>query len=68
MLVCLGVNKNPFVFVCASKGESTKTMTKVKRTREEMETTLENKKKATTNSPKIVLKKKNKVQEGGASS
>jgi hypothetical protein len=38
-----------------------KPSTKVKRTREEMEPTLENKKKATTNSPRIALKRKNKV-------
>ncbi len=42
--------------------------TKVKRTREEMKTTLENRKKVVTNSPRSVFKKKNKVEEGGASS
>jgi len=41
---------------------------KVKRTREEMQTTLENKKKVATNSPRSVFKKKNRVEEGGASS
>jgi hypothetical protein len=30
-----------------------------------MQTTLENKKKATTNFPRSVLRKKNKVKEGG---
>jgi hypothetical protein len=33
-----------------------------------METTLENKKKAIANSPRNALKRKNKVEEGGASS
>jgi hypothetical protein len=40
----------------------------VKRIRENMQTTLENKKKATTKYPRSVLKKKNKAKEGGASS
>ncbi len=39
---------------------------KVKRIREKMQSTLENRKKVATNSPKSVLKKKNKVEEGGA--
>jgi hypothetical protein len=34
-----------------------------KRTREEMQTTLENRKKATTNSPRSAFKRKNKVEE-----
>jgi hypothetical protein len=42
--------------------------TKVKRTREEMKTTLENKKKVVAKSPRSVFKRKNKVEEGGASS
>ncbi len=42
--------------------------TKVKRTKEEMQTTLENKKKATSDSLKSVLKRKNRVEEGGGSS
>jgi hypothetical protein len=33
-----------------------------------MKTTLENRKKVVTNSPRSVFKKKNKVEEGGASS
>ncbi len=33
-----------------------------------MKTTLENRKKVAINSPKIALKRKNKVEEGGASS
>jgi len=37
---------------------------KVKRTREEMKTTLENKKKVAMNSPKNAIKRKNKVEEG----
>jgi hypothetical protein len=40
---------------------------KVKRTREEMQTTLKNKKKVVADSPKSALKRKNKVEEGGAS-
>jgi hypothetical protein len=43
-------------------------LAKVKRTREKMKTTLENRKKVAINSPKIALKRKNKVEEGGASS
>jgi hypothetical protein len=43
-------------------------LTKVKRTREEMQTTLENRKKAITYSPKSVFKRKNKVEQGRASS
>jgi len=43
-------------------------LVKVKRTREEMQTTLENRKKAVANSPKSVIKRTNKVEEGGASS
>jgi hypothetical protein len=42
--------------------------TKVKRTREERQKTLENRKKATTNSPRSVIIRKNKIEEGGASS
>jgi hypothetical protein len=45
-----------------------KPSTKVKRAREEMHIALENRKKATTNSPRSVIKKKNKVEEGRASS
>jgi hypothetical protein len=39
---------------------------KVKRTREEMQTTLENKKKATIDPPRSALKRNNKVEEGKA--
>ncbi len=42
--------------------------TKVKRFREEMKTTLENRQKVAIDSPRSVLKRKNKVEEGGASS
>jgi len=41
--------------------------TKVKRTKEDMQIAVENKKKATTNLPKSAFKM-NKVEEGGASS
>jgi len=44
-----------------------KPSTKVKRTREEMQTTLEIKKKVVTNSLGSVFKRKNKVEEGGTS-
>jgi len=37
------------------------------RIREEMQTTLENRKKVATNSPRSVLKRNNKVEEGEAS-
>jgi hypothetical protein len=40
--------------------------TKVKRTRKELKTTLENKKKVATDSPRSVLKRKNRVEEGKA--
>jgi hypothetical protein len=43
-------------------------LTKVKRNRDEMQTTLKNRKKATTYSPRSVFKRMNKVEEGGASS
>jgi len=40
--------------------------TKVKRTKEEMQTTLENRMKVVIDSPKSALKRKNKVEEGRA--
>ncbi len=43
-------------------------LAKVKKTKEEMQTTLENRKKAATNSPKSVIKRMNKVEEGRTSS
>jgi len=39
---------------------------KVKRTREEMQTRLENRKKDVTDFPISALKRKNRVEEGGA--
>jgi hypothetical protein len=45
-----------------------KPLAKVKRTREEMQTTLEKIKKATTDSPISAFKKNNKVKEGASSS
>jgi hypothetical protein len=39
-----------------------KPATKVKRSREEMKTSLENRKKATTNSPRSDFKKKNEIE------
>jgi len=44
-----------------------KPLAKVKITKEEMKTTLENMKKVTTNFPKSAFKRKNIVEEGGAS-
>ncbi len=44
-----------------------KPLTKVKRIKEEMQKTLENKKKAVIDSPRSALKRKNIVEEGGAS-
>jgi hypothetical protein len=43
-----------------------KPLTKVKRTREEMQTSLENRKKTITYSPISVFKKLNKVEKRGA--
>jgi hypothetical protein len=48
------------------KDNPQKPLAKVKRTREEMQTTLDNRKKATTNFPRSALKKNNIVEEGGA--
>jgi hypothetical protein len=36
MLIYVSIGKNLSIFVCASKGQSTKKLAKVKRTREEM--------------------------------
>ncbi len=55
-----------YLFVHQNENENPQKPTKVKRTREEMQTTLENGKKATIDSPRSVLKRKNKVEEGGA--
>ncbi len=44
-----------------------KPLAKVKRTREEMQTTLENRKKYAAGSPRSVFKGKTKAKEGGAS-
>jgi hypothetical protein len=58
---------NIFRYLFAHQKENPhKPPTKVKRTREEMQTTLENKKNFATNFPRNVFKKKNKVEEGGA--
>jgi hypothetical protein len=43
-----------------------KPLAKVKRTREEMQTILQNKKKTIINFLRSVFKRKNKVEEGGA--
>jgi hypothetical protein len=45
-----------------------KPLAEVKITREEMKKALKNTKKAATDSPRNVFKKKNRVEEGGASS
>jgi hypothetical protein len=44
-----------------------KSLTKVLKTREEMQTTLENRKKAIVDFQRSVFKRKNKVEEGRAS-
>ncbi len=67
MSISLNIGKNLSIFICASKGESIKTIDQGFKTKEEMQTTLENRKKVATNSPRNVFKKKNKVEEGGAS-
>jgi hypothetical protein len=48
---------------CASKGKPQKPPTKVKTTREEMQITLENRKKVIIDSPRSALKRKNKIEE-----
>jgi hypothetical protein len=50
------------------KDNPQKPLAKVKRTSEEMEITLENKKKLAAHFPRSALKRKNKVEEGGTSS
>ncbi len=50
------------------KDNPQKPLAKVERTKEEMEITLENKKKLATHFPISALERKNKVEEGGASS
>jgi hypothetical protein len=52
-------------FFFPQKNSPQKPQTKVKRTREGMQTSLENKNKVATKSPGNVLKKKNRVEEGG---
>jgi len=48
------------------KDNPLKPLAKVKRTREKMQTTLENRKKVVADFPRSVIKRKNKVKEGGA--
>ncbi len=48
------------------KDNPQKPSTKLKRTKEEMQTTLENRKKVVTDSSRSVIKRKNRVEEGGA--
>jgi len=57
--------KNLSVFVCVSKGEPHKPLAKVLKTRDEMKTKLENKKKVASNSLGNAFKRKNKVEERG---
>jgi hypothetical protein len=64
----LVLGKNLSISICVSKGEPHKPLAKVKTTREEMKTTLENKKKVASNSPRSAFKRKNRVEEGGAPS
>jgi hypothetical protein len=44
-----------------------KPLTKIKRIREEMQTSLQNRKKVVANSSRSVFNRKNRVEEGGAS-
>ncbi len=66
MLVYLDIGKIFQYLFVHQKENSQKPPTKVKKTNEEMQTTLENRKKAIAKSPKSVLKKKNRAEEGGA--
>jgi DNA anti-recombination protein RmuC len=67
--ICIGIGKNISIFFCALKGQSIETIGQgLKKTREEMQTTLENRKKTITYFPRSVFKRKNKVEEGGTSS
>jgi hypothetical protein len=50
------------------KDNPQKPLAKVKKTREEMQTTLKNRKKVVADFPRNALKRKNRVEEGGASS
>ncbi len=59
--------KNLSVFVCVSKGEPHKPLAKVLKNKEEMKTKLENKKKVASNFLGSAFKRKNRVEEGGAS-
>jgi len=54
------------VFVHQKENQQ-KPPTKVKKTREEMKTTLENRKKAVVDSSRSALKRKNIIEEGRAS-
>jgi hypothetical protein len=47
------------------KENAQKPLVEVKKTREEMQTTLKNRKKVKAKFPKSALKKKTKVEEGG---
>jgi ElaB/YqjD/DUF883 family membrane-anchored ribosome-binding protein len=59
--ICLHIGKNPSVIVCALKGKSKKSSTKVEGIRERMQKTLENRKKTTTDFPRSALERKNKA-------
>ncbi len=54
--------------ICTLKENQQKPLNKLKRTREEMQTTLENKKKVVANSTRSAFKRKNIVEEGKTSS
>jgi hypothetical protein len=61
------VLENIFQYLFVHQKENPqKPPTKVKRIREEMQTTLDNRKRVATNFPRSVLKKNNKVEEGKA--
>jgi septal ring factor EnvC (AmiA/AmiB activator) len=65
MLVYLDIGKIFQYLFVHQKDNSQKPPAKVKRNREEMQATLENRKKVVAEFPKSALKRKNKVEEGG---
>jgi hypothetical protein len=52
------------IYLCIKRTIHTNQRPRFKKTREEMHTTLGNRKKATTDSPRSVLKRKKRVEEG----
>ncbi len=67
MLVNPNPSKDFYISIFSIKTNPQKPQTKVKRTREEMQVTLENKRKVIAKSLRSVLKRNNRVEEGGTS-